>query len=287
MGDEDHGGVEPDERLARATRAARRRGGSSARRAAAGRDRRRARAPATRASARRRRTSRAAGRAARPRSRARAASRASSRARRSRPRARAAPAPPSSARSVSCAVVARRHRLPRAARSSSSSVDRGRARPTARTRAAIRPRSSGGRWSCSATRVPLSKTSFAAVVAGLAGEHPQQRRLAGAVRPGQREPLAPLDLERDAVEEEPAGELLAQLGSDHDGHVPSRKSDCCDATLLSAGWARLPLGRHTESRSRHWRRSGMWSRAVALALLLVSMAAGSTTKRDWRRRRRT
>ena len=56
------------------------------------------------------------------------------------------------------------------------------------------------------------------VVAGLAGEHPQQRRLARAVRAGQRQALAPLDLERDVVEEEPARELLAQLGSDHDGH---------------------------------------------------------------------
>ena len=60
--DQDDAGVDRLAAPARATRGSRRRGGSSARRGAAGRDRRRARGRARRASARRRRTSSAAGR---------------------------------------------------------------------------------------------------------------------------------------------------------------------------------------------------------------------------------
>ena len=57
---------------------------------------------------------------------------------------------------------------------------------------------------------------------GLAREHPEQRRLAGAVRAGERDAVAALDAERDAVEEDRAGELLAQVGGDDDCHCPSR-----------------------------------------------------------------
>ena len=53
---------------------------------------------------------------------------------------------------------------------------------------------------------------------GLADQRAQQRRLAGAVRAGEREPVPALDLERDAVEERLAGELLAERGRDQDGH---------------------------------------------------------------------
>ena len=42
--------------------------------------------------------------------------------------------------------------------------------------------------------------------------------------PDEREPVAALDLERDAVEERLAGELLAQVGCDHDGHADSELS---------------------------------------------------------------
>ena len=55
---------------------------------------------------------------------------------------------------------------------------------------------------------------------GLAHERPQQRRLAGAVRAGERQPVAALELERDAVEERVAGELLAQARCDQDRHAP-------------------------------------------------------------------
>jgi hypothetical protein len=53
----------------------------------------------------------------------------------------------------------------------------------------------------------------------LAHEHAQERRLAGAVRAGEREPVAAFELERDPVEEEAARELLPQVGSDDDRHA--------------------------------------------------------------------
>src|SRR5207248_395833 len=46
----------------------------------------------------------------------------------------------------------------------------------------------------------------------------EQRRLAGAVRAGQREPVAALELERDPVEQRVAGQLLAEVGGDQDCH---------------------------------------------------------------------
>ena len=54
---------------------------------------------------------------------------------------------------------------------------------------------------------------------GLADQRAQQRRLAGAVRAREREPVAALDLERDAVEERVAGELLPERGCDQNGHA--------------------------------------------------------------------
>ena len=45
---------------------------------------------------------------------------------------------------------------------------------------------------------------------GLAHQRTQQRRLAGAVRTGECEPVSALELERDTVEERLAGELLAE-----------------------------------------------------------------------------
>ena len=54
---------------------------------------------------------------------------------------------------------------------------------------------------------------------GLADQRAQQRRLAGTVRAGERKPVTPLDLERDAVEERLAGELLAERRCDQDRHA--------------------------------------------------------------------
>ena len=65
----------------------------------------------------------------------------------------------------------------------------------------------------------LLPRELAALELGLAHQRPQQRRLAGAVRPGQRQPVAALDLERDAVEERVAGVLLAERGGNENGHA--------------------------------------------------------------------
>src|SRR5207342_297869 len=81
----------------------------------------------------------------------------------------------------------------------------------------------------------LREREFSAVELGLLGEDAEQRRLAGAVRPGEGETLAALDLERHAVEEQRAGDLLAQVGGDHDGH----------------GASVVPLGR-TDTKSSRW-----------------------------------
>src|SRR6266516_7861461 len=64
----------------------------------------------------------------------------------------------------------------------------------------------------------LREDELAAVDLGLAGEHPEQRRLAGPVRAGEREAVTALDGERDALEEQRPRDLLAQAGTDDDGH---------------------------------------------------------------------
>ena len=69
---------------------------------------------------------------------------------------------------------------------------------------------------------PFLERELAAVHLGLAREHPEQRRLAGAVRAGKRDAIAALDAEGDAVEEDRAGELLAQVGGDDDCHCSPR-----------------------------------------------------------------
>ena len=56
----------------------------------------------------------------------------------------------------------------------------------------------------------LRERELAALERRLADEHPQQRRLAGAVRAREREAVASAQRERDAVEERVARELLAQ-----------------------------------------------------------------------------
>ena len=64
----------------------------------------------------------------------------------------------------------------------------------------------------------LREGQLAAVDRRLAGEHPQQRRLAGAVAPGDRHPLAAFELERDAAQQRLAGDVLGEVGGDADGH---------------------------------------------------------------------
>jgi hypothetical protein len=64
----------------------------------------------------------------------------------------------------------------------------------------------------------LLEHEVAAVDRRLAGEHPQERRLAGAVAARQRHALAALELERDVPEQRLAGHVLGQVGCDSDGH---------------------------------------------------------------------
>ena len=52
----------------------------------------------------------------------------------------------------------------------------------------------------------------ARVEAGLADDRPQQGRLAAAVAPGERHPVAALELERDVAEQRPRADVLGQAG---------------------------------------------------------------------------
>ena len=82
-------------------------------------------------------------------------------------------------------------------------LERRRGRPSrrARTRAAAGRSRAGGRWSCSATRAPFSQASSPPSSETSPASARRSVVLPGAVRPGEREPVAALDLERDAVEE--------------------------------------------------------------------------------------
>ena len=65
----------------------------------------------------------------------------------------------------------------------------------------------------------LGEHELAAVDRGLPREHPQQRRLARAVAPGQRQALAALEPERHAAQERLAHHVLGEIGGDDDGHA--------------------------------------------------------------------
>ena len=69
--------------------------------------------------------------------------------------------------------------------------------------------------------MPFSKRELAAVDRVCAGEHPQQRGLAGPVAAGERHAIAPLELERDALEQRRPRHVLVQRRCDHDRHGPS------------------------------------------------------------------
>ena len=64
----------------------------------------------------------------------------------------------------------------------------------------------------------LLECDLAALDRRFADQRAQKRRLAAAVLARERQPLTAVDRERDAVEERVAGELLAQVGGDQDGH---------------------------------------------------------------------
>ena len=65
---------------------------------------------------------------------------------------------------------------------------------------------------------PFLKRQVAALETRLAHERSEQRRLTGAVGPGERDAVAALDLERHPVEQRVAGKLLAEVGCNYDGH---------------------------------------------------------------------
>ncbi len=194
---------------ARATPSTRCRGGSWARRAAAGRAAPRARGRARRVSARRRRSRGAAGRARPRRSRARVRSRC------------ATVAPPIAAGVLEAALGARRTRRgwPRRSRRPPSALEPRELaldlgdppeprqhvlakRDVHRSAAGAGRAARRGRPACIEI-VPSSGQSSP-------DERSQQRRLAAAVAAGERHALAGLELERDAREERPRSDSLGE-----------------------------------------------------------------------------
>jgi hypothetical protein len=77
----------------------------------------------------------------------------------------------------------------------------------------------------------LREAELAAVDRLLAGEHPQERRLARSVAPGDRHARAALELEGDPAQQRLPGHVLVQVGCDQYGH-----------RLLMVG-VRLSIGR--------------------------------------------
>ena len=65
----------------------------------------------------------------------------------------------------------------------------------------------------------LLEDQLAAVDAGLAGDHPQQRRLARSVPARERHAVAALQLEGDAAEQRGARHVLVESACDHHRHV--------------------------------------------------------------------
>ena len=104
--------------------------------------------------------------------------------------------------------------------------------------------SSGGRWSWSATRVPFANASFPPWMDVSPTIALQERRLAGTVRPGEREPILAPHGERDVLEQRIARELLPQLRCDEHGHLRKRRSD--PRSPMEAG--RYPFGGKAPSR---------------------------------------
>ncbi len=64
----------------------------------------------------------------------------------------------------------------------------------------------------------LLDRELAPVDGRVAGQHPQQRGLARPVAPGQRHPVAALELERHAPQQRAAGDVLPEVRCDHYGH---------------------------------------------------------------------
>ena len=87
----------------------------------------------------------------------------------------------------------------------------------------------------------LLEGKLAAVDLGLAREHPQQRRLARTVRARERDPPTTLELERHAVEERRAGDLLAEVRCDQDCHPVKGSAWLPWLAALTARVVQLPV----------------------------------------------
>ncbi len=100
----------------------------------------------------------------------------------------------------------------------------------------------------------LLEHELAAVQLGLAGEAAQERRLARAVGPGEGYAVAALDLERHAVEQRRACDLLPQVGGDDDCHDErldrAYRTGSCDPITRACA---LPCSRHSADGA--WRRA--------------------------------
>ena len=142
---------------------------------------------------------------------------ATARATRSRPRARAAPGP----RRTAPAFPLRARPPPSRLRADGAPPPArpGRARPRARTRAATGRARSGGRWSCSATRVPLSNTSCPPSTPVSPASMRSSVVLPAPFGPDSASRSRRSTLNETPSNEQPDGELLAQTCSDHDGHA--------------------------------------------------------------------
>ncbi len=69
----------------------------------------------------------------------------------------------------------------------------------------------------------LGEYELTAVDRRLAGDHPQQRRLARAVAARERHTVAALELEGDATQQRLTRNVLAEIGGDDHGHVADGK----------------------------------------------------------------
>ena len=151
---------------------------------------------------------RAAGRDRARRSRGRARPRLPGRASRTRPRARASPAPPRSA----AGSPRRASPRPSLARAPAAPPRRRRGRRCRRAHSRAAATAAERRRplvvKCDARA--LLERELAALERCFACDRTEQGCLAGTVGAGEREAVAALELERDAVEERLAGELLAQ-----------------------------------------------------------------------------
>ena len=83
----------------------------------------------------------------------------------------------------------------------------------------------------------------------LAGEHPQQRRLAGAVAAGEGHPFARLELEGDVLEQQLAADVDVQGGCGRDRHRPTNLENRRSGVTSAHGEARCDT-------SASWRRRG-------------------------------